>query len=154
MPIVMYLGRSVNEYRENSDGIISQAISEGKILCALCLKQMRRHSTYDREVKETGEVITITVVWCRKCEKWHSLLPDFLLPNKHYSGNEIESVIIDSGEGPLSQPQDFPCRGLSFNYCPGRHVCHCGILPWQPQNYRQPRFRCPHARRPAWCAAD
>jgi hypothetical protein len=25
------------------------------------------------------------------------LLPDFLLPRKHYSGNEIESVIIDSG---------------------------------------------------------
>jgi len=98
----MYLGRSVNEYTEKSEEIISQAIYDEKILCALCLKQMRRHSTYDREIKETGEEITITVVWCRKCEKWHSLIPDFLLPNKHYSGNEIEGVIIDSAVGAVS----------------------------------------------------
>jgi len=47
-------------------------------------------------IKEKGQTIEITVVWCRKCEEWHALLPDFLLPHKHYSGNEIESVIIDS----------------------------------------------------------
>jgi hypothetical protein len=57
---------------------------------------MRRHSNYVRGKRETGEKITITVVWCSKCEEWHALLPDFLLQNKHYSGNEIESVIIDS----------------------------------------------------------
>jgi hypothetical protein len=30
------------------------------------------------------------------------LLPDFLLPNKHYSGNEVESVIIDSATEPVN----------------------------------------------------
>ena len=97
----MYLGRNVNEYAKKSMEIITQAIADGKICCALCLKQMRRHSKYDRGIKETGEELTITVVWCRKCKKWHALLPDFLLPHKHYSGNEIESVIIDSAAGPL-----------------------------------------------------
>jgi len=50
-----------------------------------------------------GEKLRITVVWCRKCKKWHSLLPDFLLPNKHYSGNEVESVIIDSGSQAIDE---------------------------------------------------
>jgi hypothetical protein len=43
------------------------------------------------------------MVWCRKCRKWHALLPDFLLPNKHYSGNEIESVLIDSGTTAINE---------------------------------------------------
>jgi len=43
------------------------------------------------------------VIWCRRCKIWHALLPDFLLRNKHYSGNEIESVIIDSETTPAIQ---------------------------------------------------
>jgi len=63
---------------------------------------MKRHSRYKRRIKETAEKLTITVVWCRKCKKWHALLPDFILSRKHYSGNEIESVLIDSETTPLS----------------------------------------------------
>jgi hypothetical protein len=63
---------------------------------------MRKHSSYERIIKETGKKVEITVIWCRKCREWHSLLPDFLLPNKHYSGNEIESVIIDSTDTEVS----------------------------------------------------
>jgi len=96
MPIVMYFGRNVKEYEEKSEEIINRAIADEKIRCELCLRRMRRHSKYSREIKETGQRLEITVVWCSKCKKWHSLQPDFLLPNKHYSGNEIECVIIDS----------------------------------------------------------
>jgi hypothetical protein len=64
---------------------------------------MAQHSTYERGIKETRQRITITMVWCSECKKWHALLPDFLLPNKHYSGNEIESVIIDSASVPVNQ---------------------------------------------------
>ena len=103
MPIVMFLGRTVKEYEEKSEEIISQAISEGRFRCELCLHPMTRHSSYTREIKETGEEIAITMVWCRKCEKWHSLQPDFLLPHKHYSGNEIEFVVIDGGTMPLNE---------------------------------------------------
>jgi len=96
MPIVLYLGGNIKEYEERSEKIVKQAISEGRFRCQQCLGAMGRHSSYTRGIKETGQTIEITVVWCRKCEQWHSLLPDFLLPRKHYSGNEIESVIIDS----------------------------------------------------------
>ena len=97
MPIIMYLGRNVKEYEEKSESIIMRALSEGRLLCELCLQAMTRHSSYERGKKETGEKLTIMIVWCSKCKKWHSLQPDFMLPQKHYSGNEIEGVVIDSG---------------------------------------------------------
>ena len=103
MPIVMFLGRNLKEYEEKSAEIIERAISEGSIKCDLCLLPMTIHSSYERGLKETGERITITMVWCRECREWHALLPDFLLPNKHYSGNEIESVIIDGETMPVNQ---------------------------------------------------
>lgn len=103
MPIILYLGRNVKEYRRKSDGIITQLISVGKIRCELCLEPMSRHSSYKRGIKETGEKIRIVVVWCSKCKEWHALLPDFLLSYKHYSGNEIEAVIIDSESVPVDQ---------------------------------------------------
>ena len=58
---------------------------------------MRYHSNYSRVIKETGQKLKMTLVWCSKCKKRHSLQPVFLLPQKHYRGNEIESVAIDSG---------------------------------------------------------
>ena len=97
MSIVLYLGRTVKEYKEISGGRIKALLSGGTLQCELCLRPMRRHSSYVRGIAETGEEIEITMVWCRKCKNWHALLPDFLLPNKHYSGNEVEDVIIASG---------------------------------------------------------
>jgi len=96
MAIVMFLGRQVKEYKEKSAEIIKRAISAGEIRCERCLRPMSGNSSYVREIKETGEQIRIKIVWCKECRNWHALLPDFLLPRKHYSGNEIESVIIDS----------------------------------------------------------
>lgn len=103
MSIIIYLGRDIKEYESKSEEIIARAISEGRIQCELCLQPMSRHSSYERGIKETGQRITITMVWCNKCRKWHALLPDFLLPHKHYSGNEIESVIIDSASIPVKE---------------------------------------------------
>jgi len=103
MPIVLYLGGNIKEYEKKSKEIIKLAIIEGRFRCELCLRPMAVHSHYVRVIKETGEQITITMIWCSKCEEWHALLPDFLLPHKHYSGNEIESVIIDSATESVSR---------------------------------------------------
>ena len=100
MAIVLYLGRNIKEYEEKSSEIIEWHMGNVGILCKLCLRPMSAHSSYWRGIKEMGERIEITMVWCRACKEWHSLLPDFLLPRKHYSGNEIESVIIDSATEP------------------------------------------------------
>jgi len=96
MPIVLYLGADIKDYENKSKEIIKQGVDEGRFRCRLCLDTMTIHSHYERGIKETGERITITIVWCERCGEYHALLPDFLLPHKHYSGNEIESVIIDS----------------------------------------------------------
>ena len=103
MSIVMFLGRDVKEYVKISAEIIADHINGGAIKCEHCLRAMARHSSYGRGIKDTGETITITMVWCSKCRIWHALLPEFLLPGKHYSGNEIEAVIIDSAETPVSR---------------------------------------------------
>jgi len=103
MSIIMYLGRNIKEYEEKSTEIIAQTLNGQHLLCAICLRPMSRHSSYQRGIRETGQKITIIVVWCSKCREWHALLPDFLLSNKHYSGDEIESVIIDSVSTPVSQ---------------------------------------------------
>jgi hypothetical protein len=103
MPIVLYLGSNIKDYREKNREIIDHAMSSGEIRCEFCLKPMRYHSNYTRFVKEIGEKLTIIVVWCRKCKNWHSLQPDFLLPHKHYSGNEIEGVIIEGATEPAIQ---------------------------------------------------
>ena len=98
LSIVIYLGRNVKEYEEQSEKIITKHLHDGNIRCEKCLGPMHRHSRYYRGIKETGQKIEVTMVWCSKCRKWHSLLPDFMLPNKHYSGNEIEGVVIDSAD--------------------------------------------------------
>jgi hypothetical protein len=103
MPIILYLGGNIKEYENKSRAIIEQAINEGRLRCDICLKLMGIHSHYCRLIKETGEKITITMVWCSRCREWHALLPDFLLPHKHYSGNEVESVLIDSATEPVGQ---------------------------------------------------
>ena len=96
MSIVLYLGGNIKEYEEKYEEIIKKGISEERFQCELCLRPMGIHSHYTRGIKETGELLSITIVWCSTCRKWHALLPEFLLPHKHYSGNEVESVIIDS----------------------------------------------------------
>ena len=103
MSIVLHLGRNVNEYRTESGKIIKLALDEKEFLCEQCFRAMGRHSSYYRDIREIDENIEITVIWCRRCKIWHALLPDFLLRNKHYSGNEIESVIIDSETMPANQ---------------------------------------------------
>jgi len=103
MSIIMFLGKDIKEYEIKSIEIIKKAITEGLICCEFCLHPMRLHSKYRRKIKETGEIITIYVVWCSACRKWHAVLPDFLSQGKHYSANEIESVIIDSATETVNQ---------------------------------------------------
>lgn len=96
MAIVLYLGKDVKSYKANSKEKIEEYLNEGRIRCDLCAQPTTRHSSYMRGIKETGERIELIVVYCRACNNFHALLPDFILPHKQYSGNEIESVIIDS----------------------------------------------------------
>jgi hypothetical protein len=101
--MVLFLGRSVNEYRKESEKMVQELIKANALRCEICLQPMNRHSSYKRCVKETGETLAIIIIRCKPCNKGHALLPDFMLPRKHYSGNEIESVLIDSASVPVCE---------------------------------------------------
>jgi hypothetical protein len=103
MAIVLFLGANVKEYEETKEETLKQCLAEGRIRCDICTQPMKRHSSYTRSIRETGEKLDIAVVFCKKCGKWHALLPDFLLPHKQYSADEVESVLIDSQTLPTIQ---------------------------------------------------
>jgi F0F1-type ATP synthase membrane subunit b/b' len=108
MSIVLFLGADVNEYRKKSQDIITKAIAEGQMRCEHCNQPLNRHSSYTRGIKETGEQIEIIIVSCKNCKDAgqhkhsHALLPDFILPRKHYSAYEIEKVIGQHASQPVS----------------------------------------------------
>jgi hypothetical protein len=103
MTIILFLGKSVKEYKVSGTKIAKQHIDEGNIICEICLKAMSYHSSYWRGAKETGQRFKIIMACCKGCNNFHALLPDFLLPHKHYSGTEIEGVILDSEIMPVNQ---------------------------------------------------
>ena len=103
MPIVLYLGSDVNDYENHGHEIIDRLIGNGDIRCDICTDPICKHSSYERGIKETGQQLVIIIARCKKCDRGHALLPDFILPYKQYSGNEIESVIIDSASSPAKK---------------------------------------------------
>ena len=96
MSIIAYLGSTVKEYGEKGKTML--------LALEICCpnhpaKILAFHSTYTRTIKETGEKAVIHILICHKCGYSTSVLPDFLLPNKHYSANEVESVIMQAADG-------------------------------------------------------
>jgi hypothetical protein len=94
--IIAYLGSTVKEYSENGKSKLAG-------LQVRCPKHPAKilafHDTYKRTIKETGEKVVIHILVCHKCGYRTSVLPDFLLPHKHYSANEIEAVIMQAADG-------------------------------------------------------
>jgi hypothetical protein len=82
--------------------MIREASASGELLCEECRRALKINTSYVRKIKESGESLTIRVLRCTCGAKGHALLPDFLLPHKHYSANEIESVIIDAKDTAVS----------------------------------------------------
>ena len=96
MSIIAYLGSTVNEYGENGKAMLAAL----QVRCANHPSEiMAFHDTYTRKIKETGDKVVIHILICHTCRKTSAVLPDFLLPNKHYSANEIESVIMQAADG-------------------------------------------------------
>ena len=93
MPIIAYLGATVKDYHENG----KRKLAELGLCCPNHPERtMSFHDTYERTIKETGEKVIIHMLICHKCRKTKSVLPDFLLPNKHYSAKEVESVLLQA----------------------------------------------------------
>ena len=80
------------------------------ILCPLCGGELTVHSSHQRHcIDDNGQRHDgwIVQVHCSACNKYPSLIPDFIMPYKHYKTAVIEAAIRASEEG---------CLGLSS--CP------------------------------------
>ena len=66
---------------------------------------MRYHCSYGRKIKELEEKLKIHRMICRdkSCRHTDAILPDFLIPHKQYSANEVEAVLLDSDSAPVEE---------------------------------------------------
>jgi len=74
----------------------------GAVLCARCAGQLRVHGCYWRHIKdEDGSRHYGWVVQghCIPCNKFPALIPEFIMPHKHYMAEVIEGVIAESERG-------------------------------------------------------
>jgi hypothetical protein len=94
-------------------GVIKTAhklVRFGYILCPGCYWQLVVHGSYKRHLKDAlGERHNGWVAQghCVNCNTYPSLIPDFIMPFKHYMGGVIEAV-IEGLEG----------DGIDFSGCP------------------------------------
>jgi hypothetical protein len=90
MPIIAYLGSSINDYRQTAQ----QKLMGLDIRCPKHPEaRMKPHDQYERGIKESGEKIWIQRLKCPECRKTTAILPDFICPYKQYGANEIEEVL-------------------------------------------------------------
>jgi len=101
MPIIAFLGKTINEYISNALILLSAL----EFYCPVCGEKMARHSKYSRHIKDKDAAIWIYRFKCKNksCKKTQAVLPDFIAPHKQYSAVEIESVLLDSIE---TKPED------------------------------------------------
>ena len=81
---------------------MKDAMLRGLVLCALCMGALKYHSCYWRRIKdEEGDCQNGWVAQghCASCNKYPALLPEFIMPYKHYRADVIEGVIKGSEEG-------------------------------------------------------
>jgi hypothetical protein len=74
----------------------------GTVLCAICKGFFTVHGIYQRGAKDWGssaEQGWVAQLRCAVCEKHPSLIPDFIMPYKHYKAEVIESVVAEHESG-------------------------------------------------------
>jgi len=75
---------------------------DGSVLCPLCYGLMKLHGSYPRHcLDENGGRHNGWVAQgnCVSCNRYPALIPDFLMPHKHYKSEVIERVIAESEKG-------------------------------------------------------
>jgi hypothetical protein len=107
--IVVDCEPNCKSYHEKIEEILDM-LSRAVLICPICRHALVLHSRYDRQVIEGDgnvEHISVYVAKCERCGKFQSLLPSFVMPYKHYSGNVIEAV-LNHAEGADSKKSICP----------------------------------------------
>jgi len=74
----------------------------GKVLCQICNGLLKINGSYPRQCKDISD--THHDGWvaqgrCDICKKYPALIPEFIMPHKHYRAEVIEGVIAESEKG-------------------------------------------------------
>ena len=76
--------------------------SRGVVSCTICMGLFTVHRVYQRCLKDrdsSKEQGWIAQLCCNVCNKYPALIPDFIMPYKHYKAEVIESVISEYENG-------------------------------------------------------
>ena len=74
----------------------------GEVKCALCHGLLRIHGCYRRQLKDKEGNCQdgwVAQGYCSVCNQYPSLIPDFIMPYKHYEAKVIECVLMEAEEG-------------------------------------------------------
>lgn len=79
---------------------IKQEISQGVLRCPICGDFLLVHGNYTRKtIDSLGNALNLEIIQSRcknkDCCKTHALIPDFIMPYKHYSLETIEMVLSE-----------------------------------------------------------
>jgi len=77
-------------------------VLSGKVVCAICLGLLKINSCYRRHCRdENGTRLYGWVAQghCEACKKYPSLIPEFIMPYKHYKAEVVERVVAESEGG-------------------------------------------------------
>ena len=77
-------------------------ICRGVILCSLCHGGLKYHGSYRRYLLDEDsnrEQGWVAQVHCVTCNVYPALIPDFIMPYKHYKAEVVEKVIAAHGKG-------------------------------------------------------
>jgi len=86
----------------------------GDVLCPRCQGPLKFHGTHSRHIlDENGERHDgwVAQCHCSTCKKYPSLIPDFIMPHKHYEAAVIESAISKVEEEGRIRLGDCPAAG-------------------------------------------
>jgi len=87
----------------------SELMRCGVVLCSRCTGRLNLHSAYRRHCRD--ETAKRHYGWvaqgnCIACKSYPAILPDFIMPHKHYMTEVIEAVISESESGRIIERFD------------------------------------------------
>ena len=80
---------------------VRKLLRRGKVLCSLCHGTLSVHGSYRRKIKneEKPEYGWIVQGHCQSCNTYPAIIPEFIMPQKHYSADTVERVIMAHENG-------------------------------------------------------
>lgn len=85
--------------------------SECDFYCPDCHSIMKYRDSRPRIMRQHGGVthhVMVERYYCRKCHHLHTILPDFLVPYKHYSSEVIQDVLDEVVDEETPEDADGP----------------------------------------------